>query len=386
MTQPRNPKKVCSHIGLALFAMLAVWYAASYGISWLVGRTAPHLLMGNWWMWVLNSGPLYLIGLPVFLLVMHFIPDGPETPRWLPQFGPKQFALTMVFCLGASYLINIAASIVIVALQQAFGGGYSTGAVEQLLGEGSLASNFVFGVVVPAIGEEFIFRYMIRRKMRGCSDLQYIFFSGLCFGLFHANLSQTLFTIVAGALFAWGYLMTNNIWVPIGMHFIVNSISVVLVPLIMESRSATIVFFLLMLGLIVGGIILFAGYKDWFFGTLQPPAEPGWPYKPWAPRRRTVGGVGYAAWYAGYARTATAQWRGTMPPMYPMYQPPPAYPSYQTQYVQQPQWQWGQGPYGAPAWSPESPVRVSLANVGMVLFMSAAGILLVFNLLLMVFM
>lgn len=492
MTQTRDPKKVCSRIGLALFVMLVVWYAATYGISWLLGSVAPRLLAGDWTMWLLNSGPLYLIGLPVFLLMMHFIPNGPQTPRWLPKFGVKQFALTMVFCLGASYVINIAANIVIVVLQEVFG-GCGTSAVNDLLGDGSLLSNFLFGVIVPAFGEEFIFRYMIRRKMRSCSDVQYIFFSGLCFGLFHANLSQTLFTFVAGAMFAWAYLMTDKIWVPIGMHFIVNSISIVLVPFIMESRSATIVFFLLMLGLIVGSIILFAGYKDWFFGTLQPPAEPGWPYKPWAPRRRTTGGAQYAAWYTAYAKNPTAQ--GYLPqpgyppqqpagwgaaalpyqPQSPQWQPPVAqqgypvqgytaqqpYPAAQTQpygqvysqapqvlapqqylpqpiaqqypqavqpqytqqaqpygppaqppqqpqpymppaqpYVQQPHAQPAQPQYprqyaqpmaqpygyGAPAWSGESPVKVSLRNVGMILFMCATGLLIVFNLLIMVLM
>ena len=98
--------------------------------------------------------------------------------------------------------------------------------------------------------------------------------------------------------------------------------------------------------------------------------------------------MGYAAWYTSYARAATAQWRGMAPPLYPAYQTPPYLPSYPQygQPPQQPQWQWGQGPYGAPAWSPESPVEVSLANVGMVLFMCAAGLLLVVNLLMMVLM
>ena len=409
----RNPKKICSQIGFALLCMLVVWYIGIFSTQWIMENFALWLWKSEWSVWIVNSGSLYLLGVPVFLLVMHFIPDGPELPRWKPVFGPKQFFLAMVFCMGASYILSIASSIFILLLQAVFGGSVDIGSagVQQLLSRSSPLLNFLFGVVLPAICEEFIFRYMLRKKLRGCSDIIYIVFSGLCFSMFHGNLIQSLFTFVAGAVFAWAYVVTGKIWIPVSMHFIVNFIGIVLVPLILDYPIFSILLSLLVMGAIAGAIIVFLSYREQFFSGLQPPTEAGWPYTPWIPKRRATKGGQYAAWYSAYARQASdtmkhgTHWQpprqtgwGYPPaatyyqqnPYYgtPGYPPPPTHS--QPNYAAPPQWQYNAalpptaGGAAGTANRKSRPWAVVFGNVGMILFIGASCLLIIFNLLQMI--
>ncbi len=279
-----DPKRICGRIGLALFAMLAVWNAGIFTLQWCVGRYAPWLLFSPWTLWLLNSVPLFLLGVPVFLLILRTLPDGPTILRWRLPFGAREYALAMLFCLGASRLINVAGTLVLMLFQGFWGSGEIViSPVQDILFAGGFLPSLVFGVIVPAVGEEYIFRYMIRRKMRGCPDSTYIFFSGLCFALLHGNITQGLFTFVVGAIFAWAYVMTGKFLVPVSMHFLLNFIGIV-PAFAVGSRSMIVLLGLFSLGCIAGGVLVFFACRRSFLATLQPPAEAGWPYSANPPR------------------------------------------------------------------------------------------------------
>lgn len=387
-----SPKQICSRIGLALFAMMLVWYATSVVAQNLVLSYAPQFAMQNPWIFLLlSSGPLFLLGMPVFLFIMRTIPNGPTILRWKHPFGAKQFLLAMVFCQGSSYILVLSYSLLALLFQAIFsgGGGLVPNTAQTLVMENSFLSNFVFVGILPAVGEEFIFRFMIRRKMRGCPDSTYILFSGLCFALFHGNLSQGVFTFVVGCMFAWAYSVTGKFLVPVSMHFVLNSIGILASLVNAENYTATILFGLLVLGLIAGAVIVFFSCRRQFLSTLQPPAEAGWPYYPRPPRpTRTP----YADWYAAYARGAVAG--GPPPaPMAPMYTGPMPIQGYGNFYgmpagMPAPT-QGFAGPYAGgysaplpqktkrPAGQPH-PIRLVFCNVGMLLF-SGASLLLILS-------
>lgn len=292
---PRNSKKVCTLLGLALFAMMLVWLAGAIIIQRVLPENGIVPATNPWFLWLANDIPLYCVGLPLFLLITKFIKNAPVTPRPKIYFGSGKFFLCFFFCLGATYIINMAVNIPLFFSQFSMGefdaimqealenmdmqGMYSSSIVEVAL-SGNMLQNIIFGMFVPAIGEEFIFRYMIFKKMRGCADRTYVFFSALCFGLFHANLSQTPYAFVIGVVLAWIYVNTGKIWLTMLMHFAVNSIGIVIVPAAFGNFALMLAIVPIVLLLMACAITFFFVFKNWFFACLLPPTEASWPYKP----------------------------------------------------------------------------------------------------------
>lgn len=358
MTEARSPKKVCARLGMGLFLMMLCWLVAMYVAQLALMTWAPHLLQSMWVIWMLNDLPLYAVGLPVFLLVLRTVPDGPPAQRQKMQLKPWQLLLILIFCFGATYLFNFASVLVQMLLQWLATGQISelNSNLEALVGGGSMLANFLFGVCVPALGEEFIFRYTIRRKMRGCADSTYIFFNGFVFALFHASLSQMLYAFVIGALFAWLYVITDNIWLPVALHFIINLFGIILAPLADGNQMATILMGGFVILMIIGAIIIFGVCFSWVSRTFAPPQEAGWPYRAKAHRvvypyayPQQQQGYGYPPQGYGYAPQGGYAPPYAPPPPYAPGQPagqapPPAAPGQPTgQPPQQP------GGYGAPA-------------------------------------
>ncbi|MDL2214359.1 CPBP family intramembrane metalloprotease [Clostridia bacterium OttesenSCG-928-O13] len=417
MEQQRNAKIVCSHIGLALFTMFVVWQASAMMIQFGLVFSAEFLATVPWVSLAVSSGALYLLGVPAFLLILRFVPDGPVRPRAKQPFGVGRFALVMVFCLGASWLINILANLLILLLQMvtpSFGGGLE--GMDELLVNGPSVVTFLLVVLLPAVGEEFLFRYMIRRKMNGCSDKTYIFFSALCFAFFHANFAQTLFTFLAGAMFAWVYVITGKLWLPMIMHFLVNFTGTVITPLVTRSEVGTLVLFGVMIFFIIAAVVLFCVFRRRVFSTMRPAWEAGWVKNgpPWQTPGQPMGGAVYGGYPAYPVYDGAYSWQGPVVWRYDAYgrlvavpvtggQPVyalPGIPHYGSGYygtgVQgQPQTAFYQSGYygaynGMPPGAPYAPptktgtAGLCLGNVGMILFLCAAGLMTLLNLIIMI--
>ncbi len=311
----RSPKKVCSVIGLALFAMMLVWIGSMFVLSMLLQSFAPTFLESDWGIWILNDAPLYLLAAPVYLLILRLAPDGQEAPREKKPFGIGKYLMALVFCLGATYAISMVTNILVSLIDMLRGSTYTDG-IDALANTGGPLQSILFGAVVPALGEEFLFRYMLRRKLRGGGDKIYIVLSGLCFGLFHANVNQIGYAMVVGMLFAYLYLRTGSIWVPIALHFLLNTLGMTVVPALMELGDAAV------MGVVIGEFALIAGAAVVFglsirkvLKQLQPPAEPGWPYKPprsnlWEQAAQPPSGE---AAYGGYGANGAWGPAGPMP-------------------------------------------------------------------------
>ncbi len=90
---------------------------------------------------------------------------------------------------------------------------------------------FIVSVIVAPFLEELVFRLSFRKIFAHTNTL-FIFFSGFIFGSMHvignfSNLIDLLFIIpysIPGFIFAYVYAKSNNICVPISLHFIHNGI------------------------------------------------------------------------------------------------------------------------------------------------------------------
>ncbi|MDL2253531.1 CPBP family intramembrane metalloprotease [Ruminococcaceae bacterium OttesenSCG-928-I18] len=324
----RNPKKICSRIGLAMLVMMLVWLCGAMVLSILCGLFLPGFVESDWGIWLLNDLPLYGLALPVFLLVMYFIPDGSEPQRETKKMTVGQFLLVFLVGLGSMYLFSFLTTFLVSLLELVSGIQYVDG-LQELGNTGGMLQILLLGAALPALGEEYIFRYMLRRKMKGCGDAFYVVFSALCFSLFHGNPSQLLYTFTIGVLLAAVYVRTGSIWYAVALHFLFNVFGMAIIPgLITLGDVAAVVVVLVLLGLIVVTIVVVALYAKRVVAQFYPPSEPGWPYKPprqnpWQQPPQTFdryaqqpGGYGAPAQGYGYGYAAQA-------PLGQPYQNPP---------------------------------------------------------------
>ncbi len=291
----RNPKKVCAQIGLGLFTMLLSWIilSAIFSIVFINQIASGSGIV----LWLINDIPLYFVSVPVFLLFMKYIPDGAEPERRPMKMNVGRYLLLLAFCLGATYLLSYV-GLLITELVNLIKGGSNGGllGLDSLVDKNNIIVNLFFGAVVPAFGEEFVFRYMIRRKMKGSGDKTYMIFSALSFALFHVNHIQGLYAFVIGLALAWIYLRTGKLWYAISLHFIINTLGLVLFPLLTELENGEIIAGLIMLVLIITAIVLFFVFFKRVRNSLLPPSEPGWPNKSRYPLQNEIPvGANYGA-------------------------------------------------------------------------------------------
>lgn len=373
----KSPKQICSRIGFALFFMMVTWMLASAALMALVQNWYPAFMSSPWALWLLNDIPLYGVGMPVFLLVLLTLPDGAEPARPLQRIRWWQFLLLALVCLGATYALSYVTTFVQYFIQE-FLGAPMQNSLDQLVQNSGTFQNFLFGACVPAVGEEFIFRYMLRRKMKGCSDSTYMLFSGLSFAAFHGNFAQLFYAFALGVVFAWVYLRTNRLWVSMALHFLLNLFGILVLPGLVGNSRTMVLGVVLIFLLIAGGAVVFALYLRRARHSLLPATAPGWPQG--LPRRQQTVLPAYAAPYpapqpAPYAAPYATPYMAPHAAPYaaphagPYTAPPPAAVS---QYPPgaQPYWD-GQAPKPPRFWG------TCVLNVGMMLYLCTALLLVI---------
>lgn len=82
--------------------------------------------------------------------------------------------------------------------------------------------------VLPAIGEELVFRKAFCDGMESVADYTTVLLCGLCFSLSHLNPAQTVHQFVLGCVLALVYVVTKNVTVTMTMHFINNALALYL--------------------------------------------------------------------------------------------------------------------------------------------------------------
>ena len=92
----------------------------------------------------------------------------------------------------------------------------------------SLLLNLFVFAVLPALLEELVFRGYVLRSLRAYGDWFAVVVSALLFGLMHGNIAQIPFAFIVGMALGWLYVATNNIWIPVAVHFVNNGFSLLL--------------------------------------------------------------------------------------------------------------------------------------------------------------
>ena len=245
-------RKHCQHfsrLGWALFAYMAAMLVVQAIISIPVYLLHAELLDNPLFLWGLSVISSYGAGLPAFCLVLR----GTWAPA-LPNGRPlrlSRFVQLYLLTLGVLYLAN-SATLVLMGLIGALRGSPVVNPIESIAAFPPILTCLLSCVFAP-IAEEFIFRWMLLRRLLPYGERFAVLASSLCFALFHANFYQMFYAFAIGIVLGCTALYTGKLWPAILLHAMVNFISAGLVPLLEPLGDAGN---LLVDGLVIGSMIL----------------------------------------------------------------------------------------------------------------------------------
>ena len=82
--------------------------------------------------------------------------------------------------------------------------------------------------VLPAIGEELVFRGMLQQQLqRLVKPILAIWITAIIFSAIHFQFEGFIARMILGAVLGYLFYWTNNLWVPIIAHFVTNGIQVI---------------------------------------------------------------------------------------------------------------------------------------------------------------
>ncbi len=221
---------VVSLLSVSLLKMLyGISLPQDYGLlqdlskPWVVGANKLLLLMQH-------VGFFVVPGLVFFLLI-----SGSWQMQW--PSNTKKWVLMVVLGIAIYPVIGLLAylnelipmSESLVAMEDS--AGELTMAIVKSDSIGVLLWNLVVVAVLPAVGEELVFRGIIQQEL----ERQYskpwlaIVLSALVFSTLHMQFAGFIPRFALGVLLGYVFYRTRNIWVPIILHFTNNAFALILV-------------------------------------------------------------------------------------------------------------------------------------------------------------
>ncbi len=222
-------RKTMSMLGLSYFLLMAFYLGASIVISSVFALIFYNNYDATWIMWVVNALSLYAVAFPLFIIVINkLIPFKVKAPMKV-GLSAKQAILFVIFMLGAAYAFNFI-TVMLQTIITELTGFTEPNIFDELLADGEYLWLFISACIIAPIGEEILFRKILHKKIGHLGDVCYIITSGVLFGLFHGNLTQLLYACALGCLFAYVFVRTGDILIPIALHFIMNIIGTMIIP------------------------------------------------------------------------------------------------------------------------------------------------------------
>lgn len=205
------------------------------------------LLSNPWFVWAVSSLPLYVVGVPIFLLIIRPLPIHSQSQNKLPAF---RFLVLLLICFPVTYLGNVIGSL----LSAALSGGTAQNGIETYITVGGFLALFTTIIVAPVV-EEFVFRKQLLDRCGRYGEKTAMVFSALTFGLFHMNFYQFFYAFGVGLILAYVYLRTRSLRYPVLIHMIINFLGSA-VPLFMMSHGLEVYLLAADLGLAVAGLVV----------------------------------------------------------------------------------------------------------------------------------
>lgn len=250
-------KKVFSHAGLSLFVLVLVINVVQVVMSVVASVFFPEVAASTDFLLLTVFVSTDIIGFAVFYLMMRK-PKADVVRLEKKKMSVKDFIVIFLICMAATYVFNMISAAINYAI------GLLTNSTIANPLESAIGGNLILQIIVLCIGapvvEELIFRKLLLDHLRPYGDKTAIWVTALAFALLHGNLSQALYALVLGMIFAYIVLRTNDVRYTIGLHLIINMLGSVVMPMMASSENLALVAIagLLIIAFMLSGIILFA--------------------------------------------------------------------------------------------------------------------------------
>lgn len=195
----------------------------------------------------------YLVVLAVFFAVQRI----PINKIFRPEKATlPSYAFMLLIALGLFFVALLPNVFLQKAIQTS--GSSSTVLLPPMETAGEIAASILLICVLPAIGEEMMFRKTFCEGMKGNNEWVIILLGGLFFSLTHFNLAQTVHQFVLGCVLCFLYVRTENVTLTMIAHFLNN-----LLALFIESWTEGVINWndttTLAISFAVGAVLLISG-------------------------------------------------------------------------------------------------------------------------------
>ncbi len=252
-----NAKRVFSRIGLATAITIIIVNVLQILMYRILGTVVPNILSKNWFPYIAIAISYYLVGFPVFSLLVKSLPDG--TKKECKKLSTLSIIKLILITYFLMYIINILTTLILTFIGS-IAGLNTTNPLDSVILPNSWIWNLLFVGILSPIVEELMFRGVMLNKLRCYGDKIAIITTSLLFGLFHGNFHQFFYAAAIGALFAYVTLKTGNIIYSIILHVSINILGGVL-PAILLLHDTNIIavslFGLAILIMTIIGFVLF---------------------------------------------------------------------------------------------------------------------------------
>lgn len=251
----KENKKVFSKLGISLFLLTVVVNAIQFVLGRLIKHFMPEFVESSWYVYSLVIVSFYLIGAPLFYLLVKKIPvvksDESKSLKWY------EFLCLFVMCLAAMYVFNIIGTMINFVIGM-LTGNMNLNPLNSVIGDIDLLPTILIAGIVAPIVEELVFRKVLLDRLRKYGDLVAVLVSGLCFGLYHGNIAQFLYASALGFIFAYVVIRTGRIRYSIALHICINILGTGIMPQIVKTGMVAIMIVgFTVIGIIMIGIVLF---------------------------------------------------------------------------------------------------------------------------------
>lgn len=249
-------KKVFNRIGLAIFVSMILVNIIQVIFFGIIGVVNQELLSAPWINYAGIAISFYLIGFPVFYLMIKNLPE--EEKRESKTLGVFEVIKICFMSYSIVYIVNFLTNILMMLIAVIKGSEVTNPLVNMLEGSNWIWSLIFAGILSPII-EEMMFRGVILNKLRRYGDKVAIITTAILFGLFHANFSQFFYAVALGIVFAYVTLKTGTIKYSIILHIIVNMMGSVILPAVIGDGSNIVAVGcvgLALLAIVIVGLVL----------------------------------------------------------------------------------------------------------------------------------
>ena len=189
-----------------------------------------------------------------------------------PQMNAGWIIKNMVITWGLSLLMSIITNIILQLLKSLLHLNFSDISFDFGDGVGGFIVSFVSLSIFAPIFEEIIFRSAVYRHTEIMGQSFAVVFSAIVFALMHGNLEQLPYTFVMGLGFAYLFAKTRSLLIPMLLHFLTNTTTVIFTSIIgttdtdelstlLSNRDfaaviPTVLYSLVIYGIIIAAIVL----------------------------------------------------------------------------------------------------------------------------------